>query len=93
MPTELDRADMFEGILQNVPYSGNLSIAYIAQRTAVSNVTLVFLELYGKCSKILNFFPLLFLNKMLVFRAEIHIMLDRIANREDPGQTASSEAV
>ena len=27
---------MFEGILQNVPYSGNLSIAYIAQRTAVS---------------------------------------------------------
>ena len=48
---------------------------------------------YGKCSKISNTFPLLFLNKMLVFRAGIHIMLVRIANREDPGQTGSSKAV
>ena len=48
---------------------------------------------YSKCSKISNTFPLLFLSKKLVFRAEIHIMLARIANREDPGQTASSEAV
>ena len=29
---------------------------------------------------------------MLVFRAGIHKMLVRIANREDPYQTASSEA-
>ena len=30
---------------------------------------------------------------MLDIRAEIHKMLVRIANREDPDQTASSEAV
>ena len=33
------------------------------------------------------------LNKRLVFRAGIHKMLVRTANREDPDQTASSEAV
>ena len=37
------------------------------------------------------FLPL-FSNKMLVFRAGIHKMDVRIANREDPEQTASSEA-
>ena len=47
----------------------------------------------GKCSKILNGFLFLFLNKMLVIRAEIHKMLVRIANREDPDQTASTDAV
>ena len=35
----------------------------------------------------------LFSNKMLVFRAEIHNFVVKIANREDPDQTASSEAV
>ena len=30
---------------------------------------------------------------MLVFRAEIQKMFVRIANREDPDQTSSSEAV
>ena len=34
-----------------------------------------------------------FLNKMIVIRAEINKLLVRIANREDPDQTASSEAV
>ena len=48
---------------------------------------------YHKCSKILNTFLVLFSNKLLVFRAGIHKMLVRIANREDPDQTASSEAV
>ena len=48
---------------------------------------------YGKCSKILNTFLFLFSNKMLVLRAGIHKMLSRIANREDPDQAASSEAV
>ena len=43
--------------------------------------------------KILNTFLILFSNKMLGFRAGIHKMLVRIANREDPDQTASSEAV
>ena len=43
----------------------------------------------GKCSKILNTFLFLFSNEMLVFRTGIHKMLIRIANREDPDQTAS----
>ena len=43
--------------------------------------------------KILNTFLFLFSTKMLVIRAGIHKMLVRIANREDPDQTASSEAV
>ena len=44
---------------------------------------------------LLNFehFFLLFTNKMLVIRAGSHKMLVRIANREDPDQTALSEAV
>ena len=32
-------------------------------------------------------------NNMLIFRAGIHKLLVRIANREHPDQTASSEAV
>ena len=51
------------------------------------------LESYGKCSKISNTFFFLFSNKMLVFRTGIHKKLVRIANREDPDQTASSEAI
>ena len=47
---------------------------------------------YGKCSKILNIFVFLFFNKILVIRTGIHKMHVRIANREDPDQTASSEA-
>ena len=35
----------------------------------------------------------LFSKKMLLFRAGIYKMLVEIANREDPDQTASSEAV
>ena len=46
-----------------------------------------------KCSKISNTFLFLFSDKTLVIRAGIHKMLVRIANREDPDQTASSEAV
>ena len=47
---------------------------------------------FGKC--VLNFKDLfLFSNKMLAIRAEIHKMLVRIVNREDPDQTASGEAV
>ena len=41
-----------------------------------------------KCSKILNTFLFLFSNEMLVFRAEIHKMDVRIANREHPDQAA-----
>ena len=48
---------------------------------------------YGKCSKIFNTFLFLFLNKMLVIRAGLQKLLVRIAAREDPNQTASSEAV
>ena len=48
---------------------------------------------YLKCSKISNTFLFLFLNKKLVIRAAIHKMRVQIENREDPDQTASSEAV
>ena len=48
---------------------------------------------YGKCSKISNTFPFLFSNKMLVLRTESHKMDVRIAKKEHPDQTASSEAV
>ena len=46
-----------------------------------------------KCSKISNTFLFLCANKMIVVRAGIYRMPVRIANREDPDQTASSEAV
>ena len=49
---------------------------------------------YVKCSKILNIFDFMFSNKIWVIKAEIHIKRHiKIANREDPDQTASSEAV
>ena len=48
---------------------------------------------FGQCSKISNTFLFLFSNKMLVIRAVISKMLAKIANREDPDQTASLEAV
>ena len=47
---------------------------------------------YSNCSKILNTFLFLFLNKMLVFMAEIYEMVVRIANREDPDQSASKQS-
>ena len=57
------------------------------------HVKLILIPDYGKCSKISNTFLFQFSNKMLVFRAGIQTMDIRIANREDPDQTASSEAV
>ena len=45
---------------------------------------------YCKCSNISNSFLFLFSITMLVLRAGINKMLVRIANREDPAQTASS---
>ena len=42
---------------------------------------------------VLKFCTFLFSNKMLYFRDEILLILIRIANREDPDQTASEEAV
>ena len=43
---------------------------------------------HSKCSKISNTFLIIVDGK-----SRTHIMLVRISNREDPGQTASSEAV
>ena len=43
--------------------------------------------------KFQTFFLSVLIKKMLVSRAEIHKMLVREANREDPDQTTSSEAV
>ena len=48
---------------------------------------------YGKCSKIWNAFHFLVSKKKCITRAGIHKVIVRIANREDPAQTASSEAV
>ena len=48
---------------------------------------------YDKCSKISSIFLFLISIKMLFIRAGTHKMHVRIANREDPDQTASSEAV
>ena len=48
---------------------------------------------WGKCLRISNTFPFLYSNQMVVFRAEIHKMLVRLVNREDPDQTDSLEAV
>ena len=64
-----------------------------AHYTGIYRYLIVQLSVYGKCSKILNTFLFLFKDKMMVIRAGIHKLLDRIANREDPDQTASSEAV
>ena len=47
---------------------------------------------YGICFKISTFLSL-FSKKMLVIRTGNHKTFVRIANREDPDQTASSEAV
>ena len=44
---------------------------------------------FSKYSKISNTFLILFSNKLLVFRAGIHKMFVRIANRENTDQTAS----
>ena len=60
---------------------------------AVTTITVSTSGNYGKCSQISNTFNFLFSNKLLVFRAGIHKFLVRVANREDPDQTASSEAV
>ena len=50
--------------------------------------------MYGKSSKISNTFLFLFSIKMLVIRAGIHkTLVNSIANRGDPDQIASSEAV
>ena len=48
---------------------------------------------YSKGSKIVNTFLFLFSNKISVTMASIHKMLAIIANRDDPDQTASLEAV
>ena len=48
---------------------------------------------YSRCSKILNTLLFFFSSRVVVITSGIHIMLVRIANREDPDQTASSEAV
>ena len=67
-------------------YSVNMTRANVPPDMAYT------IKMYNKCSKILNIFHFL-LSTMLVIRDGIDKMLVRIANREDPDQTASSEAV
>ena len=47
-------------------------------------------SLDGKCSKISNTFLFIFSTKVLVIKNETQKMFVRIANREQPDQTASS---
>ena len=62
--------------------------------TSSSEYSLVKMPYFWKSHGRLKCTFLLFSNEiMLVLRARIHKMLFRIANREDPDQTASSEAV
>ena len=48
--------------------------------------------MFNTCSEISNTFHFLF-QRVLDIRAGIHKLFVRTANREDPDQTASSEAV
>ena len=48
---------------------------------------------YSNCPKIVNTFLIMFSNKLLVIKAGILKSIVRLANREDPDQTAASEAV
>ena len=50
-------------------------------------------ELNSKHSEISNTVLFLFLNKMLVDRTGVHKILVRIANSEDPDQTASRSSL
>ena len=59
-----------------------------ATRSPAKHSTTVLPLRPGKCSKISNTFLFLFENKMLVIMVGIHKMYVRIANMEDPGQTA-----
>ena len=45
--------------------------------------------MYGRCTKNSNSFLFLLSNNILVIRADIHKMLARITNREDPEQKQS----
>lgn len=40
VPNEDERAEIMDGLLQNVSYSGDLSGQYLAQRTAVGSLVL-----------------------------------------------------
>ena len=68
-----------------------MALTYCACVDAQTYVIDGFINGYGKCSKIYNTFLFLFSNRMLVIRAGIHDILTRIANREDPDQTAYSD--
>ena len=72
--------------------------AFLAEQNCVKfkDITRIFKRLtYGfsrttsLCSKISNIFHFLFSKKIWVIRAKINKMFVRIANREDPDQTAS----
>ena len=79
---------LFASILNLSVMLGN----YLQQTTSADNI---FRCIFSWCfkAKIPNAFLFLFSIEMLLFRAGILKMLDKVANREDPDQTASSEAV
>ena len=76
--------DVFHSILRDRQPELNL---HALQELALTTAVVARANCFGNCSKflkILNTFFFLFSHKMLIFRAGIHKMLVRIANREDP---------
>ena len=80
---------LFASILNSSVMLGN----YLQQTTSADNIFRCIFFLAALRAKIPNTFLFLFSNKMLLFKAGIHKMLDKISNREDPDQTASSSDV
>ena len=68
-------------------------IPYLAFSDMLREQQVCFIWHINHCSKISNIFLLLLSNKVLLFRAGIYKMLVRIANRQDPSQAVSLEAV
>ena len=88
LPTSVGIKSAFSNILDKETSFPPLFI--VSSRFTYNIVANILIE-YSRCSKISNTFLFLFSNEMLVFRAGIHKMLVRIANREDPFQRKQSD--
>ena len=79
--------------MQQMQYPDDIFSKQNSGRIDLKDTGSSFIAIKGKCSKISNTFCFLLSKKIWVIRAGIHKLLVKIANREDPDQTASSEAV
>ena len=76
-----------------VPFTAQILHTLIVPQKCEKILPFTANSMYGKCSIISNALLFYFSNKIVVIRAGINKILVRIANREDPDQTASSGAV